>query len=105
MISGTYRLIDGVETPQRIRVVRTQNGKSLYTTARLIPNEVYILEDDERFLNSLKAAKVKRPYSDSLRKALENHDVPFEIENCMSCGGRVKKLVYCIVEVKEDGTT
>lgn len=99
MRKGTYRLIDGVDTFQRINVVLTENGKAKYTTTTLYPGKVYELEDDDRFINSLRVAKVKKPYSDALKNTLEASGVPYEVEQCKSCGGRIKKLVYGIVEV------
>lgn len=102
MSRGTFQLISGVETRQRINVVLTKNGKALYTTTTLLPGETYELKDDDRFINSLRAAKVRKPYSDSLKKSLEDANIPYETEQCKSCGGRIKKIVYGIVEVKEN---
>lgn len=102
MSRGTYKLIDGVETRQRVNVVLTKNGKAQYTTTTLLPGEIYELEDDDRFINSLRAAKVKKPYSDALKSSLDAAGISYELEQCKSCGGRIKKLVYGIIEVKED---
>ena len=102
---GTYRLIDGIKTPQTIRVVRTENGKKSYSTARLIPGEVYQLEDDDNFIKSLFAAITSKPYSESLKSSLESIGVPFKMERgCQSCGGRGGRLKYCVVEVNENET-
>lgn len=102
---GTYRLIDGINTPQTIRVVVTENGKPTYGTMRLLPGEVYQLEDDDNFINSLKAAITSKPYSESLKKTLDSVGVQYKHESgCQSCGGRGGRLKYCVVEVNENET-
>lgn len=99
MIKGTYQLIEGVTSPQQFQVVLTRNGAAFYTSTTLNPGEVYELEDDERFLRSLYAARVHKPYSDQLKDTLDRKGIAYEVNRCQSCGGRITKLSYPVVEV------
>jgi len=105
MSKGTYKLIDGVESPQQFQVVLTRNGGAFYTSTTLTPGEVYELEGDERFLRSLYAARVHKPYSDSLKETLDQKGIAYELNRCQSCGGRITKLSYPVVEVTLDDET
>lgn len=102
MIKGTYRLIDGIDTTQRIGVAKHHNDHVVYGSMELQPNVTYQLEDDEIFLNSLKSATVEKRYSDELIKTLKAMGIKYDLNYCRSCGGRVKKVVYSIIEVNQD---
>lgn len=105
MSRGTYKLIEGIKTPQQIRVILTENGKKTTNIVRLIPGETYQLEDDDNFVNSLRAAITTKPYTDSLVTMLKENGVPYQsVAGCQSCGGRGKRIKYCIIEVKENAT-
>lgn len=77
------------------------NGKDIVTYSnyiRLVPGIVYET-DDEAMLNFFENYKRKVRYNADLEKALKDNNVPYEIEYCKSCGGKVKKISYRVVEV------
>lgn len=79
------------------------NGKPIVTYSnyiRLAPNKVYET-DDEAMLNFFRTYKRKVRYNAHLEEVLKANDVPYEIEYCRSCGGKVKKISYAVVEVME----
>ena len=80
------------------------NGKSVVTYSnyiRLAPNEVY-KTDDEAMLNFFRQYKRKVRYNAEIERALKENKVPYEIEYCKSCGGKVKKISYNPVEVMDN---
>nr|WP_216682564.1 hypothetical protein [Enterococcus innesii] len=105
-MKGTYNLIKAITTSQQVRVAKTSENqnrsKIVYGVMRLEPGEVYELEDDPIFLDSLEKLRVSKRYSESLEKELTAAGVDFKVDQCRSCGGRVKKLIYNIVEVHLD---
>lgn len=79
------------------------NGRKVVTYSnyiKLAPNQVYQTED-EAMLAFFRAYKRKVRYNAELERALKQNDVPYEIEYCKSCGGRIKKISYQLVEVME----
>lgn len=79
------------------------NGKSIVSYAnyiKLVPGKVYET-DDEAMVSFFKAYKRRVRYTAEIERALKENDVPYEIEMCRSCGGRIKKIVYNVVEVME----
>lgn len=87
-------------------VARTKkiNGKDIVTYSnyiRLVPGKVYET-DDEAMLNFFKSYKRKVRHSATLEANLSSSGVPYEIEYCRSCGGRVKKISYQVVEVCDE---
>ena len=80
------------------------NGKSIVTYSnyiRLAPNTVY-KTDDEAMLNFFRAYKRKVRYTAEIERALKENNVPYEIEMCRSCGGKIKKISYRVVEVLDN---
>ena len=80
------------------------NGKSIVTYSnyiRLAPNTVY-KTDDEAMLNFFRAHKRKVRYTAEIERALQENGVPYEIEMCRSCGGKIKKISYRGVEVLDN---
>lgn len=80
------------------------NGRTVVTYSnyiRLAPNTVYET-DDEAMLNFFRGYKRKVRYNSELEKALKDNGVPYETEYCKSCGGRVKKISYRVVEVMDN---
>lgn len=80
------------------------NGKSIVTYSnyiRLAPNVVY-KTDDEAMLNFFKNYKCKVRYTAEIERALKDNEVPYEIEFCRSCGGKIKKISYRVVEVLDN---
>ena len=102
-----YRLNKAETSPITIyNVAKTKkvNGRSIVTYSnyiRLIPNEEYET-DDEAMIDFFKDYRRKVKYSSALAKTLEVNNVPYETEMCRSCGGRVKKISYQIVEVYDE---
>lgn len=79
------------------------NGKAVVTYSNyinLVPGVVY-KTDDEAMLNFFRNYKRKVRYNAEIERALKQNDVPYEIEMCRSCGGRIKKISYRPVEVIE----
>lgn len=86
-------------------VARTKimNGKAIVTYSnyiRLVPDKVYET-DDEAMLNFFRNYKRKVRYNAEVERALKENNVPYEIELCRSCGGKIKKISYRPVEVIE----
>lgn len=80
-----------------------RNGKAIVTYSnyiRLVPGKVYET-DDEAMLNFFRNYKRKVKFNAPLESSLKANGVPFEIEYCRSCGGKVKKISYRVVEVME----
>ena len=67
---------------------------------RLVPGKVYET-DDEAMLGFFREDKRKVRYNSEIERALKENDVPYEIEMCRSCGGKIKKIKYQVVEVAE----
>lgn len=87
-------------------VARTKiiNGKPIVTWQnyiKLVPNTLYET-DDEAMLNFFRAYKRKERYNPSLERALKENNVPYEVEMCRSCGGKIKKISYRVVEVLDN---
>lgn len=79
-------------------------GKSIVTYSnyiRLAPDKVY-KTDDEAMLNFFRGYKRKVRYNAELEEALKQNNVPYDIEYCKSCGGKVKKISYTVVEVMDN---
>ena len=79
------------------------NGKAIVTYSnyiRLVPGKVY-KTDDEAMLNFFRNYKRKVRYNSELERTLRSNGVPYDIEYCRSCGGKVKKISYRVVEVME----
>lgn len=86
-------------------VARTKviNGKPVVTYSnyiRLAPNKVYET-DDEAMISFFRSYKRKVRYNAGLEQALKKNNVPYDIEYCRSCGGKIKKISYALVEVME----
>lgn len=101
MNRGTYKLVDWYDAPRTIDIVRIVNGRLAYETATLEPGELYVLEDDDKFIASLKNDRVKKPFTPTNQKKLDKVGADYEIETCKVCGGKAKKLYYKVVEVYE----
>ena len=104
---GKYKL-NNAETVQvtinNVACTKIVNGKSVVTYSnyiRLAPNKVYETEDTA-MLNFFKRYRRKERYSASLEEALKRNNVPYEIEYCRTCSGRVKKISYQVVEVFDE---
>ena len=91
-------------TINNVAKTKIYNGKSIVTYSnyiRLAPNTVY-KTDDEAMLNFFRNYKRKVRYNAETERALKDNDVPYEIEMCRSCGGKIKKISYRVVEVLDN---
>lgn len=68
---------------------------------RLVPDKIYET-DDEATLKFFREYRRKVKHTESLERTLISNDVPYDIEYCKSCGGRVKKINYQVVEVLDN---
>lgn len=101
-----YRLNKAEKIPVTLyNVPKTKeiNGREVVTYnnfIKLAPGEEYET-DDEAMLNWFREHRRKVRYSKSVEESLSGSDVPYEIELCRSCGGKVRKISYQLVEVYE----
>lgn len=100
-MSRYFKLIDAIDSPQTINVARRKNGVVNYGYVELFPGKKYELADDDIFVKSLKGATVTKRHSSELVAMLKEYGIPYTEKYCSSCGGRVKKISYCVVEVVE----
>lgn len=90
-------------TINSVAKTKRMNGRDIVTYSnyiRLVPDKVYET-DDEAMLKFFRNYKRKVRYNAELENALKQNNVPYEIEYCKSCGGKVKKISYNPVEVME----
>lgn len=91
-------------TINNVAKTKNINGKDIITYSnyiRLAPGGTY-QTDDEAMIAFFKAYKRKVRYNAELERALKENNVPYEIEFCKSCGGKVKKISYGVVEVLDN---
>jgi len=91
-------------TINNVAVTKVIGGRSVVTYSnyiRLVPDKVYET-DDEAMLNFFRAYKRKVRYTAEIERALQENGVPYEIEMCRSCGGKIKKISYRVVEVLDN---
>lgn len=81
------------------------NGRNIVTYPpnymKLVPGEVYET-DDEAMLEYFRNHRQKIRHTSAIEETLKANNVPYEIEMCKSCGGRVKKISYQLVEVYDE---
>ena len=102
-----YRLNEAEDVQVTINnVAKTKNinGKAIVTYnnyIRLAPDKVYET-DDEALLDFFRAYKQKVKYNKHTEEVLKANGVPYIIEYCRSCGGKIKKIAYQLVEVMDN---
>lgn len=90
-------------TINQVAKTKTVGQKEIVTYSnyiRLAPGKVYET-DDKAMLDFFRAYKRKVKYTEEIERALKENNVPYEIEMCRSCGGRIRKIKYQVVEVEE----
>lgn len=97
----TFRLISVIKNRTRIDVARKENGFLKYSYVVLDPGVEYEMPEDSTFEASIRNCKFKKFYDRQMEEILIANNIPYKVEMCKSCGGRVKKLVYNPVEVIE----
>lgn len=101
-----YKLNDAEKVQATINnVAKTKviNGRKVVSYSnfiKLTPGVEYET-DDEALITFFKGYKRKVRYNSQLEQALKANNVPYEIEYCKSCGGKIKKISYHLVEVTE----
>ena len=91
-------------TINNVAKTKVVNGKSIVTYSnyiRLVPNKVYET-DDEAMLNFFRNYRQRVRYTPTLEALLRENKVAYEVEVCRTCGGKVKKIKYQLVEVLDD---
>lgn len=96
-----YKLIDPIKVPKNLNLAGRENGLVRYRVIRLVPGKKYEIPEDKTLLSELKNATETEKYTEAKEAALIDAGVSYETVMCKSCGGRVKKLKYHIVEVVE----
>ena len=89
---------------QTLPITKTINGREVVTWNNhtyLVPGKVYET-DDKAMIEFFKTYKRKVRHTAGIEEALKSANVPYEIELCRSCGGRVKKISYKVVEVLDE---
>lgn len=97
-----FKLIDAIDKITTLNVASQQNGKTIYTHVRLKPNEKYELGNDEVFIKSLQNSKIESPYATYLVNELASLGINYTENFCKSCGGRIKKVSYPIIEIIDE---
>lgn len=96
-----FKLIDAIDVPLNLNLVKQENGKTVYQRTRLVPGKKYAISDDKAFMKSLLGATDSKRYTQGLENRLKACGAIYEIKKCRSCGGRIIKIVYHVVEVVE----
>lgn len=101
---GYYKLIDAIDQSQTIAIARKSYGHVQNSHVKLMPGQKYRLENedgtvDEVFIESLKRAKALKRKTQALLNTLHQHGVEYDEIPCKSCGGRVMKLSYSLIEI------
>ena len=102
-----YRLNSAEKVQVRIdHVAKTKvvNNKPVVTYSNyinLVPGKTYET-DDEAMLSFFRAYRRKVRYNAEIERALKECNVPYDIEYCRSCGGKIRKISYQVVEVLDE---
>ena len=102
-----YKLIDFITVPQTIfplaATVKYGDREVIKYDSyiRLEPGKTYET-DDPVLANSLKKYLVEQRYNTNLDKALKECGADYKVEKCKSCGGKIRKIKYHPVEVKDE---
>lgn len=95
-----YKLIDAQKSAIRMYLPHEEKGKAMYNHHTLYPNTRYSTYiDDPVFMDALRKATAEVKYTEEGQAALDRLGIEYELKLCKACGGRVKKLKYCPVEV------
>ncbi|MEI5994015.1 hypothetical protein [Candidatus Enterococcus mansonii] len=93
-----FKLIDAIDTITTLNVASQKNGATVYNHVRLKPGECHEVGNDQVFIRSLQNMQVERPYSLELVNELSSLGVKYTEKICKSCGGRIKKVSYSVIE-------
>ena len=100
---GYYKLIDAIDVPKNFSITERVNGYTKYRSIRLLPHKKYDIDElpNREVLEQLKKATDKIRYTPKYEEALKACGASYELKMCPTCGGKVKKIVYHVVEVVE----
>ncbi|MEI5990409.1 hypothetical protein [Enterococcus crotali] len=101
-MSKYFKLINAIDTITTLNVASQKDGVIIYSHVRLKPGEKYELGDDKVFSRSLQQIQVERPYSQPLANELRSLGIEYTESSCKSCGGRIKKISYSVVEIIDE---
>lgn len=97
-----YKLIDAITSAQRLNVVGNIDGAKRYCHLTLEPHKKYEIPSDPLLWQSILEAKVRVKYDKAIEETLKATGAKYSVKQCPSCGGRVKKLEYHLVEVCDE---
>lgn len=97
-----YKLIDAITSAQRLNVVGNVDGARRYAHIALEPGKKYEIPSDELLWKSILDCKVRVKYDRAIEETLKATGTKYSIKQCPSCGGRVKKIEYHLVEVCDE---
>lgn len=107
-MSSYFKIKDGIGAVNTIRVAKQLNGITRYMHIRPEPGIAYEISKEESrdsgYINSLMNAEIEKHYSVELAEELKAVGIEPVERRCKSCGGKVKKLAYKVLEVVIDGT-
>ena len=94
-----YKLVDAVDVPTNLSLVRRVGSSIKYGSIRLEPGKKYELPEKE-ILDQLTKAKKKIPYTAQAEQRLKDLGVSYEKRYCKVCGGnKALKLEFNVIEV------
>lgn len=99
-LNAAERVTVTINAVPKTKIINGRNVVTYNNYIRLVPGVVY-KTDDEAMLRYFRGYKRKVRYNAELERALKQNNVPYDIEMCRSCGGKVKKISYRVVEVLE----
>lgn len=85
-----YKLNKATHAPLTINLItitKRNNNKPL----QLFPDVTYST-NDPTIIKTLQNYTIKPRYTEDLKQSLETHHIPYKIEYCQTCKGKVKKL-------------
>lgn len=98
-----YMLSPAIKTGTTLSTFRTSSGRRIFNAVLLEPNKKYnTYIDDAVYVESLKNQKAKIPYSEQAVAELKALNIAYDVQQCPSCGGRVKNLKFDKVVFYED---
>lgn len=102
-----YRLskaYTATHTIYNVAKTKTVGGRDIITYSnymKLVPGEEYET-DDPATIEFFRTHKEKLRHNPQAEKMFVDNHIPYEVEYCKSCGGRVKKIVFHPVEVYDE---
>lgn len=102
MQNRQYWLIDGIDTPQTLKVSWREGNHIRYGKTTLEPGKKYDTNGDDVLEKSLMQSTISKVHTKQLKDRLDAAGISYKETKCQSCGGRVKKLEYKIIQFGGD---